>query len=42
MCYFGNQSEGHVRICIATSKGILHEGLNRLKLGVEKFVSQKG
>lgn len=40
--YFGNQSEGHVRICIATSKGILHEGLNRLKLGVEKFVSQKG
>ena len=40
--YFGDQSEGHVRICIATSKGILHEGLNRLKLGVEKFVSQKG
>ena len=23
--YFGDQSEGHVRICIATSKGILHE-----------------
>ncbi len=40
--YFGDQSEGHVRICIATSKGILHEGLNRLKSGVEKFVSQKG
>lgn len=40
--YFGDQSEGHVRICIATSKGILHEGLNRLKFGVEKFVSQKG
>lgn len=36
--YFGDQSEGHIRICIATSKEILYEGLNRLKEGVEKFV----
>ncbi len=32
--FFGDQSEGHVRICIATSKEILAEGLNRLKAGV--------
>lgn len=38
--YFGDQSEGHIRICIATSKEILHEGLNRLKAGVEKFVGE--
>lgn len=36
--YFGDQSEGHIRICIATSKEILYEGLNRLKEGVEKFM----
>lgn len=40
--YFGDQSEGHIRICIATSTEILYEGLNRLKLGVEKFVTKKG
>ena len=33
--YFGDQSEGHVRICIATSREILEEGLRRLKVGVE-------
>ena len=33
--YFGDQSEGHIRICIATSREILEEGLNRLKKGVE-------
>ncbi|MBQ5804198.1 MAG: pyridoxal phosphate-dependent aminotransferase [Erysipelotrichaceae bacterium] len=33
--YFGDQSEGHVRICIATSREILEEGLRRLKAGVE-------
>lgn len=40
--YFGDQSEGHIRICIATSKKILKEGLIRLKNGVEKFVEMKG
>ena len=35
--YFGDQSEGHVRICIATSKEILEEGLRRLKAGVESL-----
>ena len=33
--FFGDQSEGHVRICIATSSEILTEGLKRLKAGVE-------
>lgn len=33
--FFGEKSEGHVRICIATSKEILHEGLERLKIGME-------
>ena len=33
--YFGDESEGHARICIATSREILQEGLRRLKEGVE-------
>lgn len=40
--YFGDQSEGHVRICIATSKEILSEALLRLKKGVEKLVNERG
>ena len=40
--YFGNQSEGHIRICIATSKEILTEGLNRLKEGTKLFLERKG
>ncbi|MGN1053950.1 MAG: pyridoxal phosphate-dependent aminotransferase [Erysipelotrichaceae bacterium] len=32
--FFGDQSEGHVRICFATSYEILSEGLRRLKEGV--------
>ena len=35
--FFGDKSEGHIRICIATSREILEEGLNRLKVGVEKL-----
>ncbi|MBQ1477889.1 MAG: pyridoxal phosphate-dependent aminotransferase [Erysipelotrichaceae bacterium] len=35
--FFGDQSEGHVRICIATSHAILEEGLKRLREGVEKL-----
>ncbi|MDO4197845.1 MAG: pyridoxal phosphate-dependent aminotransferase [Erysipelotrichaceae bacterium] len=39
--FFGDMSEGHVRICIATSNGILKEGLNRLKKGVELLIEEK-
>ncbi len=39
--YFGDQSEGHVRICIATGRKILEEGLRRLKEGVEKLQASK-
>ena len=37
--YFGDQSEGHIRICIATSHEILEEGLRRLKEGVDRLIS---
>lgn len=40
--FFGDQSEGHVRICIATSRAILCEGLERLKEGVARFMQRKG
>lgn len=39
--FFGDQSEGHIRICIATSTKILYEGLNRLKAGMEKLKLDK-
>ncbi len=32
--FFGAGSEGHVRICIATSREILQEGLDRLERGI--------
>lgn len=35
--FFGDRSEGYVRICIATGFEVLQEGLNRLKNGVEKI-----
>lgn len=38
--FFGDQSEGHVRICIATSRQILEEGLRRLKAGVENLIKE--
>lgn len=38
--FFGEESEGHVRICIATSMEILKEGLNRLKEGVERLTGK--
>ena len=34
--FFGPGSEGHVRICLATSHEILAEGLNRLEAGLRK------
>lgn len=39
--FFGKESEGHVRICIATSREILKEGLRRLKEGVECFKTER-
>ena len=33
--FFGPGAEGHVRICIATSREILEEGLNRLEKGLQ-------
>lgn len=39
--YFGDESEGHVRICLATSMEILSEGLNRLKKGVEMLIERR-
>lgn len=38
--FFGDQSEGHVRICFATSREILEEGLSRLKKGVFALVER--
>lgn len=40
--FFGEQSEGYVRICIATSREILEEGLKRLKTGVESLIRERG
>ena len=39
--YFGDESEGHVRICLATSMEILSEGLNRLQRGVEMLMERR-
>ena len=35
--FFGDRSEGYIRICIATGFDVLKEGLDRLKAGVEKI-----
>lgn len=39
--YFGDESEGHVRICLATSTEILSEGLKRLQKGVEMLMERR-
>jgi len=39
--FFGEQSEGYVRICIATSREILEEGLKRLKEGVTSLIKER-
>lgn len=36
--FFGPGSEGHVRICLATSREILEEGLDRMERGVKKLM----
>ncbi|MBR5754710.1 MAG: pyridoxal phosphate-dependent aminotransferase, partial [Erysipelotrichaceae bacterium] len=39
--FFGDQSEGHIRICFATSRQILEEGLKRLEKGIRLFEEKK-
>ncbi|MCC8163067.1 MAG: pyridoxal phosphate-dependent aminotransferase [Lachnospiraceae bacterium] len=38
--FFGPGSEGHVRICLATSREILTEGLDRMERGLRKLDSR--
>lgn len=38
--FFGPGSEGHVRICLATSREILMEGLNRIEHGINKIMKE--
>ena len=35
--FFGPGAEGHIRICLATSREVLTEGLNRLELALHKL-----
>lgn len=39
--FFGAGSEGHIRICFATSHEILAEGLDRLEKGIVMLMSEK-
>lgn len=39
--FFGPGSEGHVRICLATSHEILEEGLNRIEQGLNDIMAGK-
>jgi aspartate/methionine/tyrosine aminotransferase len=39
--FFGSNSEGYIRICFATSKEILKEGLDRLEKGIRTLFSNK-
>lgn len=38
--FFGPGSEGHVRICLATSREILKEGLDRVERGICKLMKE--
>ncbi len=40
--FFGKGSEGHIRICFATSHEILKEGLNRLEKGIGMLMKERG
>jgi len=40
--FFGAESEGYIRICIATSFDILKEGLDRLETGVKQLNENAG
>lgn len=37
--FFGPGAEGHVRICISTSRTILHEAMNRLDAGLKQVMN---
>lgn len=39
--FFGAGSEGYIRICFATSRAILTEGLNRLEKGIRMLMEEK-
>lgn len=39
--FFGAGSEGYIRICFATSRAILEEGLNRLEQGIRLLMEEK-
>ncbi len=39
--FFGSGSEGYIRICFATSREILEEGLNRLEKGFDMLMREK-
>lgn len=39
--FFGKGSEGHIRICIATSREILKEGLDRLEEGIHLLLNKR-
>lgn len=39
--FFGAGSEGYIRICFATSRAILTEGLNRLEKGIRLLMEEK-
>lgn len=39
--FFGQGSEGYIRICFATSRAILEEGLNRLEAGIRMLMQEK-
>lgn len=39
--FFGAGSEGYIRICFATSRTILEEGLNRLEKGIELLIQER-
>ncbi len=39
--FFGPGSEGHVRICLATSREILKEGLDRMERGICKLMKEE-
>ena len=39
--FFGPGSEGRIRICFATSRAILTEGLDRLEKGIAMLMAEK-
>ena len=39
--FFGQGSEGYIRICFATSREILKEGLDRLEKGIQMLMKEK-